>query len=1128
MFAISAKRVVLSGVLAAMSLSILAGGGVAMGAEPWWHVSTISAPASPTSSTSEVTLDIANIGDMATPGTPVENIVEGLMGESKHFITIVDTLPAGVTPTGVHAEGGGGPISEGSGINLFSEAQVEEILELRGKARLCSISGQSVRCSYAVPVRPYEHVVIAIDVSVGSGAGDGENEVSVSGGGAPPVVSRRALALQGQVPAYGVQSYELTPEEEGGLAATQAGSHPFQLTTTLMLNSQTRLVYSDHTKETRPEVQPVALTKDLRFNLPPGLVGNPTPLPKCSLAEFSLIFSGKGTCPNNTVVGIATPIVTNPSVNKYVPFVLTVPLYSLEPSVGEPAKFGFATPYGAVILDTSVRTGGDYGVVVTVPNITEGTAFIGNVVTFWGVPNDSRHDNARNFECLQSTSAWQSETLGPEPSCPIQEKVQPLLIMPTACAGAPKSTIEADSWEQIGQFASKQYTFQNSEGEPTPTDGCNRLNFEPSITVAPDGQQGSVPTGLTVGVHVPQEASLNPAGLAESSVKDTTVTLPAGVGLNPAGADGLSSCGLSEIGLESPTEQSCPESSKVGTVEIHTPLLPHPLVGAAYLAQQDANPFASLVALYIVVRDPYSGVLVKLAGQVTPNPVTGQLVSTFKETPQLPFEELNLHFFGGSRAPLGTPALCGGYTTTASIAPWSGNASVDSSSEFEITSGPNGSPCSNPLPFNPELTTGSLNIQAGAFTPFTMTMSREDGNQNLDAIQLKMPSGLLGTLSSVKLCGEAEGNAGTCGPESLIGETTVSVGLGGNPYTVKGGRVYITGPYKGAPYGLSIVNPAKAGPFDLGQVVVRAKIEVNPENAALTITSDSTGPYAIPQIIDGIPLQIKHVNVSINRPDFTFNPTNCSPQEIGGSLTSSQGEATALHVPFQVTNCAILKFKPIFSVSTNGKTSRANGASLNVKLTYPKAPFGTQANIGKVKVDLPKQLPSRLTTLQKACPAATFAANPAACPPDSRIGSATATTPVLPVHLEGPAYFVSHGGQKFPELIVALSGEGVTVYLHGETFISPSGITSSTFRTIPDVPIGVFELKLPQGTDSALAANGNLCTAKLTMPTIFVGANGVSLKQTTPITATGCPQKKAKKAKIKSKGRVKKTKGKRK
>jgi hypothetical protein len=233
---------------------------------------------------------------------------------------------------------------------------------------------------------------------------------------------------------------------------------------------------------------------------------------------------------------------------------------------------------------------------------------------------------------------------------------------------------------------------------------------------------------------------------------------------------------------------------------------------------------------------------------------------------------------------------------------------------------------------------------------------------------------------------------------------------------------------------------------------------------------------------------------------------------------------STLHVPFQVTNCATLTFKPIFKVSTAGKTSRAKGASLNVKLTYPKAAFGTQANIGKVKVDLPKQLPSRLTTLQKACPDSIFNANPATCPPDSRIGTATATTPVLPVHLEGPAYFVSHGGAKFPELIVALSGEGVTVYLHGETFISKAGITSSTFRTIPDVPIGVFELNLPQGANSALAANGNLCTAKLVMPTIFVGANGMSIKQSTPITATGCPKHKVKNHKKQSKVKHKKKK----
>ncbi len=1060
------------------------GTGQAGATMPWWHVNTVSAPAPTAGGEGRMIVEVSNVGDAFANGL-------------EHPISVVDELPAGVTATHVYGEGGGGEIGRDFAQLLTT----------------CSVVGQTVTCTYAGPLLAYERLMIAVTVAVVPGAGGGMNEVSVSGGGAAPLLSRKALAFEDATPSFGVEDYELNPEEEGGAPDTQAGSHPFQLTTTLALNTDAASVFNSYLGEVDLEVQPLELTKDLRFNLPPGLVGNPTPLPKCSISVFTHEAQTGVFCADDTVVGVATPITTNFNLNTKVPFVFSQPLYNLEPSVGEPARFGFQTGVGPVILDTSVRTGGDYGVVVTVPDITELVEFLGNQVTFWGAPADHRHDTARGAKCLNQFEAGAGIWEFP---CPLQEKSQPLLTLPTSCTGPLRTSVEADPWSQPGQFtAPKEYTLANTAGEPYGLDGCNRLNFEPSISVAPDGQHGSTPTGLTVGVHIPQEATLNPTGVAASTVKDTTVALPAGVGLNPAGADGLSACSLGQVGLDSSGEQECPESSKVGTVEIKTPLLPNPLTGAAYLAQQNANPFGSLVALYLVVYDPVSGVRVKVAGEVKPDPVTGQLVSMFNETPQLPFEELSLHFFGGSRAPLGTPALCGGYTTTASIAPWSGNEPVNSSSEFQITSGPNGSPCASPLPFDPSLTTGSLNIQAGAFTPFTMTMSREDGNQNLDAVQLKMPSGLLGTLSSVKLCEEAQADAGTCGPESLIGHTTVSVGLGGNPYTVSGGEVFITGPYKGAPYGLSIVNPANAGPFNLGKVVVRAKIEVNPENAALTITSDATGPYAIPQILDGIPLEIKHVNVSVDRPDFTFNPTNCSPQEIGGSLTSSQGAVSQLHVPFQVTNCAILAFKPIFSVSTAGKTSRANGASLNVKLTYPKAAFGTQANIGKVKVDLPKQLPSRLTTLQKACPDSVFDANPASCPPDSRIGSATATTPVLPVHLEGPAYFVSHAGAKFPELIVALSGEGVTVYLHGETFINPAGITSSTFRTIPDVPIGVFELKLPQGPDSALAANTNLCASKLIMPTTFVGANGVSLKQSTPVTTTGCPKKKTVKKKSK-------------
>ncbi len=575
----------------------------------------------------------------------------------------------------------------------------------------------------------------------------------------------------------------------------------------------------------------------------------------------------------------------------------------------------------------------------------------------------------------------------------------------------------------------------------------------------------------------------------------------------------------------------------MGTVEIKSPLLPNPLTGAVYLAAQDQNPFGSLFALYMVAQDPVSGTLVKLPGEVVANPVTGQLVSTFENTPQLPFEELELHFFGGERAPLSTPSRCGAYGTEASFMPWSSPTPVASSSSFEITSGPNGGPCPGAtLPFGPSLTAGTTSIQAGGFSPFTMTVSREDGQQNIGQIQLRMPPGLSGLLTGVELCGEAQANAGTCGPNSLIGETTVSVGLGGDPFSVRGGKVYITGPYEGAPFGVSVVVPAKAGPYNLGQVVVRGTIQVDPSTSALTVTTNTpTQGYAIPRILDGIPLEIKHVNFITTRPGFTFNPTNCDPMDVTGSVSSVEGSSSAVAVPFQATNCATLAFAPKFAVSTSGKTSKADGASLSVKLTYPKAPFGSQANIAKVKVDLPKQLPSRLTTLQKACTAAQFEANPAGCPAASVIGHAKAITPLIPVPLEGPAYFVSHGGEAFPSLIVVLQGYGVKIDLVGTTFISKAGITSSTFKTVPDAPVGSFELTLPEGKYSALAANGNLCaltktvTVKkkvkvkvhgknktvtrkvkearattLSMPTEFVAQNGAEIHETTPVGVSGC------------------------
>jgi hypothetical protein len=1044
----------------------------------WWHLSPRAVPTDlQPGSTAWLVVAANNNGDIPANGATAP-------------VTMTDALPPGLKATAVHGAAGY--------FAFFSWDEPEPE---------CTLS--PLQCVYKGILKPYERMWMVVEVEVSPTINPTEsNAATVSGGGGPAASRQSTILADGGPAQYGAEEFTITPEEEGGAAATQAGSHPFQLTTNISFNRTARLPFFN-SDESSP-VQP-ALPKDVFVKLPPGLVGNPTPLPQCTQAQFSTkLPEDANACPDDSAVGVAKITLDEPNVLGYVSY--SQPIFNLTPERGEPARFGFTVLDAPIYLDTAVRTGGDYGVDVNVSNISEVPALLESEITFWGVPGDTRHDSSRGWYCGVGEAA---EFAGIPCKALEDQHPQPLLSLPTSCTGPLQASVQTDSWAQPGTFLS----YAPNEAMPA-LDGCNRLGFEPQMKVTPDGEAASTPTGLTVDLHVPQDESLVPTGLSEANVKDTTVTLPEGLALNPAAADGLMSCSIGEIALESADAPSCPDASEVGTVTIHTPLLPDPLTGAAYLAAQNANPFGSLVALYVVAEDAKAGVLIKLAGDVHLTE-SGQIVSTFQNTPQLPFEDFELHFFGGDRAPLATPASCGSYTASASISPWSGNTPATPSSTFNVSSGPGGAPCASPLPFAPSLTGGMPNIQAGGFSPFTMTIGREDGQQNLDAVQLKMPAGLSGTLTGVKLCQESQADLGTCGEESLIGHTVVSVGLGGDPYSVTGGRVYLTGPYEGAPFGLSIVNPAKAGPFDLGQVVVRAKVEVDPITAALTITTDRTGPYAIPQILDGIPLQIKHVNVTIDRSAFTFNPTDCQPMQIGGSLTSSQGAASSLHVPFQVTNCATLAFKPKFAAYTSGKTSKADGASLAVKLTYPKTPQGAEANIARVKVDLPKQLPSRLTTLQKACLATTFEANPANCPAASIVGHAKATTPILPVPLEGPAYFVSHGGEAFPSLIVVLQGYGVTVDLVGSTFISKAGITSSTFKTVPDVPVGSFELTLPEGKYSALAANGNLCKSKLAMPTEFLAQNGAKINESTKLAVTGCAKaKKAKKAKHKKHGKA--------
>jgi hypothetical protein len=1030
-------------------------------------------------------------------------------------------------------------------VEAEAEASTEE-----SRSVACSVaSAHKARCvleptftnfhGEVVPgvVHPYEEIEMRIGVRVaGASSGEPNNAVTVSGGGAKLETLSKPLRF-GPSNGFGVADYQMIAEEEGGAASVQAGGHPFQLTTiTTFATSEAALQPK--------EQQPAGMPKDVTSRLPPGLIGNPTPLPQCSDLQFTTLEPPSGEhdeCEAKTAVGVAT------ITYDVAPGGLTttrVPVFNLAPRAGEPARFGFEIAKVPTYLDTSVRTGGDYGVTVKVPNITEIAGIISSKITFWGVPGDPVHDNLRGWLCLAEVVTGCSADVSKPP---------PFLSLPTSCTGPMPTTLQADSWQDPHPPHPSDPPLL-AEYQMQGMDGCNRLQFEPEIRVTPDGTQASKPTGLNVDVHVPQTAALNPEGLAESNVKDIMVALPEGVAVNPAGGDGLQACseglagftGFGEPGhfatftgtLPEPLQPGvnfCSNASKIGEVTVKSPLLPAGqfLQGFVYLATQNENPFGSLIALYLVAKDPISGFVFKSVGE-TRLTSSGQVIGVFDHNPQLAFEDAELHFFGEERAPLSSPAHCGAYTTKASFAPWSGTPTVESHSTFQITSGPNGAPCPGPtLPFTPSLTGGTTNINAGSFSPLTTTIGREDGQQNMQSVTLHTPPGLSGLLSGVTLCAEAQANDGACGPESLIGETTVSAGVGSDPVSVKGGKVYITGPYNGvggcatgtpgcAPFGLSIVNPVKAGPFDLEHdtsnpnqnplcdcIVVRAKVEVDPTTAALTITTDPSGAHAIPHLIDGIPVQIQKVNVLVNRPNFTFNPTSCNPMSLTGAIVSDEGASAAVSERFQATNCAVLKFAPKFSVSTSGRTSKARGASLSVKLIYPKAPFGSQANIARVKVDLPRQLPSRLTTLQKACTAAQFKSNPAGCPAASLVGHARAVTPLIPVPLEGPAYFVSNGGEAFPNLILVLQGYGVRIDIVGDTFINKAGITSSTFKTVPDAPVGGFELTLPQGRFSALTANGNLCTSKkLTMPTEFVAQNGLKIHQATKIRVTGCPKAK--------------------
>jgi len=935
-----------------------------------------------------------------------------------------------------------------------------------------------------------------------------------------------AVASAGE-PHFGVSKFTFSAVNEAGEPFTQAGGHPYEVRSVIEFNTETDSVTG--------ELFPVQEVRDVAVDLPAGFVGDPLATPRCAL----LTFIAKE-CKGSTQVGFFKLLRQGRKEFE------EGEVYNLVPTHGHPAEFGFVNRVGLVFaLSAGVRTGEGYGIRIEDARAPLGVRLEKVELDMWGVPAYggsnplAGHNPERGLVCSEFAyeHILKCGNFGGGNGGEVDTNPEvPFLTMPTDCSGGPLSaSVSVDSWEAPDALFPAGVQPIAQEQAMGGVTGCDVLAFEPTLKVVPESGGSSFttsagePVGLHIHLELPQTES--PDRAATPQVKDVTVALPVGMVVSPSSANGLVACSDAQFELHSSGPGVCPPASQVGTVKIVTPLLARPLEGDVYLAEPLCAPCTPadaqdgrMVRLFVQALSTEganvaegSGVVIKLEGGASIDQQTGQIVASFKENPQQPFSEFELTMSGGPRATLANPRTCGPAKTLAQLTPWSAPFTPDAalSSEYEV-SGCLGSQ------FAPSFTAGTTSNQAGGFSPFTLAFGRTDADEFLSGLSLRMPPGLLGMLSKVTLCKEPQGALGTCGPESLIGHTQVLTGPGAEPFLVTGGQVFLTEGYKGAPYGLSIVVPAKAGPYTLsgttgtGMVVVRAAISVDPHTAALTVTSDP-----LPTELDGIPLQLKVVNVTIDRPGFTFNPTSCEKQAIDGTLASVQGKAASVSSSFQVTNCAALAFKPSFKVSTLGKTSRKNGASLDVKLTYPKDALGRDANIAKVKVSLPKQLPSWLTTLQQACPDTTFAANPALCSAGSVVGIARASTPVLPVGLIGPVYFVSHGGAKFPELVVVLQGDGVRVDLAGETFISRQGITSSTFSSVPDVPVSSFELYLPQGPHHALAANGNLCKSALKMPTAFTAQNGTVIHQSTAITVMGCA--KGKKAKASRAGKKQKT-----
>ena len=897
----AAARLLMVAALASFAYLLLPGpASAASEPQPWWNLNASVRPAViPTGGEGSLVVRASNVGNSCT-AEPNEQGDRCGVGATPIPSTLTATLPAGLS---VVEEGG---VPQVSFFAFSKQAGAENFgpTSFLGEfGKFCNVVAQQVDCkSEAIapfnefeafqipPLNPYEWLEMRIKVKDTGAVSGTPVQAEVSGGGAATVAAGRPIPIGSGPPPFGAEEYTLVPEEQGGSVDAHAGSHPYQLTTTFGLNQKANEAGPG---EGERYTRPPGLARNLNFRLPPGQIGNATAVPQCSALDFAHVPQGgeENLCPADTVIGVASVSVDEPLHVGLATF--PVPLYNLKPKFGEPARFGFSVVAAPVVLDTSVRSGKgeDYGVTVSTLNTSQLVNFISATVTFWGTPGDPSHDISRGWSCLVG-GHW-AQTAGRGLPCELQKQAKPpaFLTLPTNCAAPFASTVEGDSWTNPTsperQFLAP-FTYSLQEGgSPLGLVGCNQLPFAPQIHSEPTSNSATSPTGLNFDIDVDDEGLSNPEGTAQSQLKKAVVTLPEGFTTNPSVAEGLKAC--SEAEYDAATVEAgtgCTEESKVGEVEIESPLVEPVVHGSLYVAKQGENPNptpqnprGNLLTLYMVARNAEVGVVVKQALRVTPNPVTGQLTTEVDNVPQLPFSRFHLSFRQGQRSPLVTPPTCGTYTVAADLYPWSNpGAPVHDQSSFQITGGPEGNPCPNGTPpFHPLLEAGSQNNAAGSYSPFYTRISRKDSEQEITRFSIKLPTGMIAKLKGVSECSDAQiaqaksrevEGGGTveqehpsCPANSEIGHSLVGSGVG-NVLAYAPGKLYLAGPYHGSPLSLVSVTAAKVGPFDLGTVVVRFAIDVNHETAEVSVDGANSDP--IPHIVDGIPIHLRDIRAYVS------------------------------------------------------------------------------------------------------------------------------------------------------------------------------------------------------------------------------------------------------------------------